>query len=70
MPMSQGMGYLRPVSGCIKAGCAAGAAVAIAGFGLLTLVLLLANSSRIVCGMSGSNLTPCCEHLTAAEAER
>lgn len=55
--------YLRPVRGCIKAGCVAGAAVATAGFGLLTLVLLLANSSRIVCGMSGSNLTPCCEHF-------
>ena len=28
--------------------------------GLLTLVLDLANSSRMVCGRSGSNLTPCC----------
>ena len=28
--------------------------------GLLTLVLLLANSSRIVWGRSGSNRTPCC----------
>lgn len=57
--------YLRPVSGCINAGCAAGAAVATAGFGLLTFVLLLANSSRIVCGMSGSNRTPCCEQPRA-----
>lgn len=53
--------YLRPVRGCINAGCVAGAAVATAGLGLLTFVLLLANSSRIVCGMSGSNRTPCCE---------
>lgn len=58
--------YLRPVSGCINAGCAAGAAVATAGFGLLTFVLLLANSSRIVCGMSGSKRTPCCEQPRAA----
>lgn len=57
--------YLRPVSGCINAGCAAGAAVATAGFGLLTFVLLLANSSRIVCGISGSNRTPCCEQPRA-----
>lgn len=57
--------YLRPVSGCINAGCAAGAAVATAGFGLLTFVLLLANSSRMVCGMSGSNRTPCCEQPRA-----
>lgn len=53
------------MSGCINAGCAAGAAVATAGFGLLTFVLLLANSSRIVCGMSGSNRTPCCEQPRA-----
>lgn len=57
--------YLRPVRGCINAGCAAGAAVATAGFGLLTFVLLLANSSRMVCGMSGSKRTPCCEQPRA-----
>lgn len=57
--------YLRPVRGCINAGCAAGAAVATAGLGLLTFVLLLANSNRIVCGMSGSNRTPCCEQPRA-----
>lgn len=52
--------YLRPVRGCIKVGCVL-AALAACCLGLLTLVLLLANSSRIVCGMSGSNLTPCCK---------
>lgn len=52
--------YLRPVRGCIKVGCVL-AALAGCCLGLLTLVLLLANSSRIVWGMSGSNLTPCCK---------
>lgn len=52
--------YLRPVSGCINAGCAAVVAVLGCGFGLLTFVLLLANSKRIVWGMSGSKRTPCC----------
>lgn len=55
--------YLRPVSGCINAGCAAVVAVLGCGFGLLTFVLLLANSKRIVCGISGSNRTPCCNIL-------
>jgi hypothetical protein len=31
--------------------------------GLLTFVLLLANSRRIVWGISGSNLTPCCKKI-------
>lgn len=52
--------YLRPVRGCIKVGCVL-AALAACCLGLLTLVLLLANSSLMVCGMSGSNLTPCCK---------
>lgn len=52
--------YLRPVRGCIKVGCVL-AALAGCCLGLLTLVLLLANSSLMVCGMSGSNLTPCCK---------
>lgn len=52
--------YLRPVRGCIKVGCVL-AALAGCCLGLLTFVLLLANSSRIVWGMSGSNLTPCCK---------
>ena len=43
---------------------AAAAAAAAAGdtcLGLLTLVLLLANSSLMVCGRSGSKRTPCCD---------
>jgi len=57
--------YLRPVSGCIRPWCVLGVTFALAGcFGLLTLVLLLANSSRMVCGMSGSNRTPCCRNRT------
>lgn len=55
--------YLRPVSGCINAGCVAVVAVLGCGFGLLTFVLLLANSKRIVCGISGSNRTPCCNFV-------
>jgi hypothetical protein len=52
--------YLRPaVSGCINAGCAAAVAWG-CGFGLLTFVLLFANSKRIVWGISGSKRTPCC----------
>ena len=50
---------LRPGNGCIIVGWGA-AAGGSCGLGLLTLVLLLANSSLMVCGMSGSNLTPCC----------
>jgi len=34
---------------------------AIICLGLLTFVLDLANSSRMVWGRSGSNLTPCCK---------
>lgn len=57
--------YLRPVSGCIRPWCVLGVTFALAGcFGLLTFVLLLANSSRMVCGMSGSNRTPCCRNQT------
>ena len=62
--------YLRPVRGCTSGGCdtaaaawaAACAAAAEAGLiclGLLTFVLLLANSSLIVWGRSGSKRTPC-----------
>jgi hypothetical protein len=53
--------YLRPVRGCTSGGCVIVPAM-VAGLcclGLLTLVLLLANSSLIVWGRSGSNLTPC-----------
>ena len=52
--------YSRPVRGCSNVGCgaAAGGELLFCCLGLLTLVLLLANSSRIVCGMSGSNRTP------------
>lgn len=53
--------YLRPVSGCINAGCAVAVAVLGCGLGLLTFVLLLANSKRMVWGMSGSKRTPCCK---------
>ena len=61
--------YLRPVSGCTRGECcdtAAAAAAAAAAedgdgcLGLLTLVLLLANSSLMVWGKSGSKRTPCC----------
>ena len=55
--------YLRPVRGCTSGGCVSVPAM-VAGLcclGLLTLVLLLANSSLIVWGRSGSNLTPCCK---------
>ena len=38
--------------GCVEAGCGD------CCLGLATLVLLLANSKRSVCGMSGSNRTP------------
>ena len=52
--------YLRPVRGCTSGGCdrAGGATICL---GLLTFVLDLANSSRMVWGRSGSNLTPCCK---------
>ena len=55
--------YLRPVRGCTSGGCVIVPAM-VAGLcclGLLTLVLLLANSSLIVWGRSGSNRTPCCK---------
>ena len=57
---SSGGAYLRPVRGCIRAGCEVAAAAA-GCLGLLTFVLLFANSKRMVCGISGSNLTPCCK---------
>ena len=52
--------YLRPVRGCTSGGCdrAGGATICL---GLLTFVLDLANSNRMVCGRSGSNRTPCCK---------
>ena len=51
--------YSRPVRGCSNVGWGAAAGGELfCCLGLLTFVLLLANSSRIVCGMSGSNLTP------------
>lgn len=53
-------GYWRPVNGCIaSAGCVATAGGDDCCLGLLTLVLLLANSRRIVCGRSGSKRIPC-----------
>lgn len=61
-------GYLRPVRGCIRVGCVL-AALAACCLGLLTFVLLLANSSRMVCGMSGSNLTPCCKKLPTKRSD-
>lgn len=62
--------YLRPVSGCINAGCAAVVAVLGCGFGLLTFVLLFANSKRIVWGISGSKRTPCCNCQCILRSER
>lgn len=53
---------LRPGKGCIMVGCGAAAGGSCC-FGLLTFVLLFANSSRMVWGMSGSNLTPCCSGI-------
>ena len=60
--------YLRPVSGCTSGACETAAAAAAAAaedgdgcLGLLTLVLLLANSSLMVWGKSGSKRTPCCK---------
>jgi hypothetical protein len=38
--------------------------------GLLTFVLLLANSRRMVWGMSGSNLTPCCKKIGRGEKKK
>ena len=55
---------LRPVRGCTSWGWVMDVAI-VAGiicFGLLTFVLLLANSNRMVWGRSGSNRTPCCKH--------
>ncbi len=61
--------YLRPVRGCTRGAWVTAAAAAAAAaedgvgcFGLLTLVLLFANSSLIVWGRSGSKRTPCCNH--------
>ena len=57
------MMYLRPVRGCTRGGWVIVPA-SVAGLcclGLLTFVLLFANSSLIVWGRSGSNLTPCCK---------
>jgi hypothetical protein len=57
-----------PVRGCTSGACDTAAAAAAAAtedgdgcFGLLTLVLLLANSSLMVWGKSGSKRTPCCK---------
>jgi hypothetical protein len=55
--------FERPVSGCTRGGCdmeVTGLTRADCALGLLTFVLDLANSKRIVWGRSGSNLTPCC----------
>jgi len=56
-----------PVSGCTSGGCisACGATICL---GLLTFVLDLANSNRMVWGRSGSNRTPCCRSCLAASA--
>jgi len=56
-----------PVRGCTSGGCdrAGGATICL---GLLTFVLDLANSNRMVCGRSGSNRTPCCRSCLAASA--
>ena len=52
------------MSGCTRGGCdmeVTGLTRADWLLGLLTFVLDLANSKRIVWGRSGSNLTPCCK---------
>jgi hypothetical protein len=52
--------YLRPVKGCRSAEwCGRAAAGGDANLGLLTFVLVFANSNRIVCGRLGSKRTPC-----------
>lgn len=56
-----------PVSGCMRVGCEL-VRLAEGCLGLLTLVLLFANSSLIVCGISGSKRTPCCRSCFAASA--
>merc|ERR1719412_1542080 len=56
-----------PVRGCTM-GCCVTALVFTICLGLLTLVLDLANSSLMVCGRSGSNLTPCWRSCLAASA--
>jgi len=56
-----------PVRGCTSGGCVT-ACGAIICLGLLTFVLDLANSSLMVWGRSGSNLTPCCKSCFAASA--
>jgi len=61
-----------PVSGCTRGGCdmeVTGLTRADWVLGLLTFVLDLANSKRIVWGRSGSNLTPCWRSCLAASAE-
>ena len=62
--------YLRPVSGCTSGAWETAAAAAAAAaedgegcLGLLTLVLLLANSNLMVWGKSGSKRTPCCKEF-------
>ena len=60
--------YLRPVRGCTSGGWVThedtgGPSAAV--LGLLTFVLDLANSRRMVWGRSGSNLTPCCNKTLA-----
>ena len=61
--------YLRPVRGCTSGGCVT-ACGAIICLGLLTFVLDLANSSRMVWGRSGSNLTPCCKKNRVSDMVR
>ncbi len=58
--------YSRPARCWMSCGCAAGGCGDCC-FGLVTLVLLLANSRRRVCGRSGSNRTPCCTRESAGE---
>ena len=69
--------YLRPASGCTSWACETAAAAAAAEtedgdgcFGLLTLVLLLANSSLMVWGKSGSKRTPCCKRIARDVLEK
>ena len=62
--------YLRPVRGCTRGGCEIELAGLTTCFGLLTLVLDFANSSLMVWGKSGSNLTPCCKKNVMAMWQR
>lgn len=68
-PGCGGVRYLRWVRGCMRVWWA-GATVALGCFGLLTLVLLLANSRRIVWGKSGSNRTPCCRQRPSPKTKK